>query len=178
MKQIVTISILLLLLFLVSCSDRPADSNPQEEFVFSVEAKNKDDRITIQNEQNTTVIDIKSPVGIGGASVTLESGVMPEQIMVRLHLHGLEEFRLISEQLTLIAAIPTSGGFTAQSQRKILGDSEQPMVPIDPLWLKVEIVSSVQDIPLQDGYFEIRIPQAFLEQSGNAFEIQWIDFYR
>ena len=46
------------------------------------------------------------------------------------------------------------------------------------LWLKIEIASDSQKIPVQDGYFEIVIPKEFIQQAGKSFEIQWIDFYR
>lgn len=176
MKQIVTITILLLNLFLISCSEdtTAAQDNPG----FSVELKNLGDGIAFQHNDDRTIIDIVSPLGIGGAKFTLRSGTMPRQINVWLHLKGLEEFRLISEQVTVAASIPSSEGMNAQGQRKIVGDSEEPILPFDPLRLELEIVSSSQEIPLQDGYFEIIIPKGFLQQSGGSFEIQWIDFYR
>lgn len=178
MKQIVSTTILLLHLFLVSCSDNPAGAASQDEPVFSVEVKNEDDHLDLQSEEDITTIDIESPIGIGSASFTLDSGEMPRQIIARLHLKGLEEFRLISSPVSVFASVPSSDGMNAQIQTKTSGTSELPMDPLDPLWLKVEIVSRSQDIPLQDGYFEITIPQEFLTQAGNSFEIQWIDFYR
>ena len=175
-KQIVLTTILLLPLFLISCSDKPAAA--QDDPAFSVQLKNIDDGIVFQHNDNTTIIDIVSPVGISSATFTLKSGQMPRQIKVWLHLKGLEAFRLISEQVTVAASIPSGDGLSAQSQRKISGASEQPILRFDPLWLKVEIVSTSQEIPLNDGYFEIVIPRGFLEQTGNSFEIQWIDFFR
>lgn len=176
MKQIVTITILLLNLLLISCSG--STTNVQDDPVFSVELKNLDDSIAFQHSDDRTIIDIVSPSGIGSAKFTLRSGEMPRQINIWLHLKGLEGFRLISEQVTLAASIPTSGGLNGQSQMKITGDSEGPISPFDPLKLKLDIISSSQEIPLQDGYFEIVVPGRFLEQSGNSFEIQWIDFFR
>jgi hypothetical protein len=176
MKQIVTITTLLLHLFLISCSGSASDI--QDDPVFSVELKNLGDGIAFQHSDDRTIIDIVSPSGIGNAKFTLRSGEMPRQINIWLHLKGLEGFRLISEQVTLAASIPTSGGLNDQSQMKITGDSEGPISPFDPLKLKLNIVSSSQEIPLQDGYFEIIIPNGFLQQSAGSFEIQWIDFFR
>jgi hypothetical protein len=178
MKQIVVITILLLHLLLMSCSSDPAGAGSQEDPIFSMEVKNSDDHVSLQYENNSTVIDIESPTGVGSARFRLESGVMPEQILVRLHLKGLEEFRLISTEVSIAASIPSSDGLNAQSQRKISENGEQPIRRLDALWLKVEIRSDSQSIPLQDGYFEIILPQRFIEQSGNSFEIQWIDFFR
>ncbi len=177
MKQIVTITILLLNLFLVSCSSNTT-ATQEDSPGFSVELQNLGDGVAFQHRDDGTIIDIVSPSGIGSAKFTLRSGEMPRQINIWLHLEGLEAFRLISEQVTLAASIPTSGGLNDQSQMKITGDSEGPISPFDPLKLKLDIVSSSQEIPLQDGYFEIVVPGRFLQQSGNSFEIQWIDFFR
>lgn len=178
MKQIVTTTILLLHLILVSCYSNPSGAAAQEEPVFSVEVKNPDDQIVLQQEDKTTIIDIESPLGIGQATFKLDSGEMPREIIARLHLKGLEEFRLISSPVAVFASVPSSDGLNAQIQTKTSGTSVLPMLPSDPLWLQVEIVSSSQAIPLQDGYFEVIIRQAFLIQAGNSFEIQWIDFFR
>lgn len=176
MKQIVTITILLLNVFLISCSDNTR--SVQDDPVFSAELKNVDDSIAFQHNRDRTIIDIVSPSGISSAKFTLRSGEMPRQIHIWLHTTGLEAFRLISEQVTLVASIPTSGGLNDQSQVKIVGDSEGPISALDPLKLKLDIVSSSQEIPLQDGYFEIVIPRSFLQQAGDTFEIHWIDFFR
>lgn len=120
-------------------------------------------------------IAIHSPFGIGSAAFQLESGDMPEEIVVQLHLQGLEEFRLISEQVTVAASV--SGG-NVQSQREISGNSEQALGSFDALWLDIQIVAESATIPLEDGYFEIHFPEELIEQSEGLFEIHWIDFFR
>lgn len=166
-------------LLLTACAGQSAGAESQEQPDFSVEVKNNDDQISILYEQDTAVIEIKSPSGIGSATVVLESGEMPEQIIARLHLQGLEEFRLISSDQNIISAsIPGSMGIQAQSQAKVSGNGEQVIRSSDPLWLDIEIVSDSQQIPLQDGYFEIAFPMEFIKQSGSSFEIRWIDFFR
>jgi hypothetical protein len=165
-------------LLLTACAGRSARAQSQGEPFFSVELKNSNDQITIQYENDTTIIAINSPRGIGSATFTLESGTTPQRIMVQLHLNGLEEFRLIAEQNIISASIPSSGRIQVQSQRKISGNYEQVLRPNDLLWLDIQIISDSQKIPLKDGYFEIIFPEEFIRESGNSFEIQWIDFYR
>ncbi len=178
MKQIVVYTILLSSLFLIACADQSARAQSQSEPVFSVTARNTDDDILLRFKDNTTTLEIHSPFGIGSAKFKLESGDMPQQIVVQLHLQGLEEFRLISDQVTIAASVSSSAGLKAQSQRKISGDSGQVMLAFDPLWLNIQIISDSQQIPLEAGYFEILFPKAFVQDSGGSFEIQWIDFYR
>ena len=179
MKQIVTFTtLLLMIIFPVSCSSQSPNAQPQDEPVFSVSVKNDDDQVNVQYEDGTTVIEIKSPIGIGAATFQLETGTLPDRIVTRLHLAGLEEFRLVSEQVTLAASIPSSGGLNAQSQRIISGNGEQVLRSFDALWLDIEIVSDAPKIPLENGHFEIVIPKEFVQTSGGSFEIQWIDFFR
>jgi len=92
----------------------------------------------------------------------------------------LEELRLVSDQTTIAASASSSNLFRVTDQRVISSGNEYSITPIDPLWMKIEIVSSqaIETIPLKDGYFEITISNEFVQNSGDSFEIQWIDFYR
>lgn len=148
--------------------------------MFTVTTKNPDDQIDIKNEKVITTVDVYSPTGIGSAQFALESGSMPERMVLRLHLKGLEELRLVSDQTTIAASASSSNLFRVSDQRVISSGNEYSITPIDPLWMQIEIVSgqAIETIPLKDGYFEITISNEFIQNSGDSFEIQWIDFYR
>lgn len=165
---------------LISCGGRSANAQSGDEPVFTVIAKNQDDQIEIQHEHGIAMVDIHSPSGIGSASIALESGKMPETIILRLHLKGLEDFRLSSGQMAIAASVPSSGMSEAMNQRLISSGKESSLTPGHPLWLDVEIISNQADqkIPLEDGYFEIRLPKIVIQKAGNSFTVQWIDFYR
>lgn len=175
MKQIVVYTTLLVSVFLIACTNRPANAQADGEPVFAVSAAQGDDEITLQTEDNTTVIDIHSPTGIGSAVFRLEAGRLPAQIVVQLHLRGLEEVRLVAEEVTVVASV---SGEQVQSQRKISGNSEQALGSFDALWLNIQIVAESATLPLDAGYFEIHVPEELLERSGGRFEIHWIDFFR
>jgi len=177
MKYLVLHTSLLMCLFLISCASQPAsaqDSKPE----FRVTAKNADDRITVLDEDSQTVIDIHSDFGIGSASFELVSGSMPDPLLLRLHLKGLEDFQLISSQTIVAASISSSGVFHFISQRVVSSTLDQPILSIDPLWMNIDIVSENRKIPLEEGYFEITLPREFIRNAGNSFEVKWIDFYR
>jgi len=167
-------------IFIMSCASQPANAQSGGEPVFSVITKNQDDQIDIQQENGITTVDIHSPTGIGTAKFELESGAMPEKLILRLHLTGLEEFRLVSNQTTIAASGSSSEAFDLTGQSVIASGNEYFITPIDPLWMKIEIVSdqSNKTIPLKKGYFEVIVPQEFVRSAGNSFEVQWIDFYR
>ena len=50
-------------LLLTACAGQSAGAESQEQPDFSVEVKNNDDQISILYEQDTAVIEIKSPSG-------------------------------------------------------------------------------------------------------------------
>ena len=167
-------------IFIMSCASQPANAQSGSESVFTVTTKNQDDQIDIQNENSLTIVDIHSPTGIGTAKFELQSGAMPEKLILRLHLTGLEEFRLASNQATIAASGSSSGVFNVTNQSVIAAGNEYSITPIDPLWTKVEIVSGKANkkIPLEEGFFEITVPKEFIRSAENSFEIQWIDFFR
>lgn len=168
----------LLSVLLVSCAGQPASAQSGEP-VFVVTAKNTDDQISIQFDNSAALIDIISPSGIGAATFELESGSMPEQVVLRLHLQGLEEIRLTSSQTSIAASVSNSDPSEVH-QRIAAASINTPILPGQPLWMEIEIVSeqAVETLPLEEGYFEVTVPRDFLQKAGNSFEAEWIDFHR
>jgi hypothetical protein len=166
-------------LLLVCCGSGPIGAQPHEP-AFIVITKNPDDQVDIQFENSTTLIDIQSPTGIGSAAFELESGTMPENMTLRLHLKGLEQFRLTSAQDQIAASVSSGETVHLDEQTIYSSGTESPLLPRHPLWMEIEIVSSQTEkkIPLEEGYFEITVPQEFIRNVGKTFEIEWIDFYR
>jgi hypothetical protein len=171
--------IILLSLLLASCGGASAHAQPGQP-AFVVITKNPDDQVGIQYENATALIDIQSPTGIGSATFELDSGDMPGEMILRLHLHGLEQVRFNSAQDRIAASVSSSDPFNVSDQRILSAGEEIPLLPGHPLWMEIEVVSELAEktIPLEEGYFEIRVPRKFIEQAGNSFEIEWIDFYR
>lgn len=179
MKYFVVYTILVSL-SLISCASQPADAQAGGETVLNVTTKSQDDQINIQHEDNVTTIDIYSPTGIGTATFELKLGPMPESLVLRLHLAGLEQFKLVSDQTTLASYGSSSDMFNVTGQSVIAAGNEYAITPIDPLWMKVEVIPGRVDkkTPSGEGYFEIIVPSEFIRRAGNSFEIQWVDFFR
>lgn len=177
MKYLVVHASLLMCLFLVSCASRNVsaqDSKPE----FRVTVKNKDDKITILDENSQTVIEIHSDIGIGSATFELVSGTMPDTLLLRLHLIGLEDLRVISSEATVSASVSAGEAAFPVSERIVSSNVEFPILSVHPLWVNIEIVSENKNVPLEEGYFEITIPREFIRNAGTSFEVRWIDFYR
>lgn len=169
----------LIIVLLVSCTTQPPPSNGQTP-EFRITPAKPEDVVTVADESGATIFDIQSVSGIGSASVEVVSGTLPESVTVRLHTTGLEEFRLSYNETIIAASIPSGEGFGNPSERLLSSDGESPITALHPLWMKIKIVSnqSIQKIPLEEGYFEITFPKEFAQDSGGAFEISWIDFFR
>ena len=166
----------LVCLLLSACAESTASLEP----VFLTTLKNETDRVTVENQEAMTVIDIQSPSGIGSLRLDLESGTLPEKILLRLHLAGLEEFRLSSEKISLLASISNGGGLTDTHQRIVSPGVETPITPNHPYWLNIRRVPDEMNPNMSPGgeYFEVELSKQILDELGNSFEVLWIDFYR
>jgi hypothetical protein len=147
-------------------------------------AKPQDDA-ELKFEDGRMLIDIRSDGGIGGASITWAAAPAVPPVL-RLHLRGLEELRLIGGNLetggveTIVSVASTAPHTVRQSTRSD-GEAElQPIVEGDPAWLDVSWSpgGEAAGFPLQDGYFDVTLADTRLTQAGTQLELRWIDFYR
>jgi hypothetical protein len=146
---------------------------------FSITTSNPDDAVTFTYADGTAYFDVAAPRGIGKAQIERTAGDMPERIVFRLALKGLENFVLTFGQERVEISIPTTGAPTPiAASRRGASTEDVPLFPDNPLWMPVRIIASGQTIPLSDGHFEIQAPRALLESDTRLFGIEWIDFYR
>jgi len=169
---------LLAALSLVSGCTSPRRSDPP---VFSLHPESEGGNelsATVQDE--TALIYVQSLSGIGSAWVELVGGAFPEKMVLRLKLRGLEQFRLAYGDMVILASVSSAnGGSVQQSIRTAEGD-EQPHASGSPYWMDIQIVADqgASHIPLDQGYFEITLPEDFIREGPRTFYFQWIDFYR
>src|SRR3972149_537071 len=74
---------------------------------FNVAPDGDGNELTLSAADETALIDVHSQSGIGSATVELVSGAPPENIVLRLHLQGLEEFRLSYAGTVVAASVPS-----------------------------------------------------------------------
>lgn len=117
------------------------------------------------------IIDVRSKTGIGEMILKGLSKYAGKKLIFRLHLNGLENFKLITKNLCFKFSISTSSGKTFQT----LSDS--------PEGLELEI-SNEHSMSFQvtrntcDKYYEIEIPPTVTQYFRKTIKIGWIDFYR
>jgi hypothetical protein len=141
----------------------------------------------IHYESDMTIIDLRSKSGIGSVDISYDPGSQSPDLVLRLHLRGLENLRLQAGDTTVEASVSSSHPHeTRQSAASENGGSVE-MNSTDPLWLNIMIVnndtSEQVKIPLEDGYFQVAIPQEVFpgehdSEEDRLLSVSWIDFYR
>ncbi|MFN8475195.1 MAG: hypothetical protein U0822_23635 [Anaerolineae bacterium] len=136
--------------------------------------------MTTTIEGDTAIVDIRSPRGIGGATVDLGAQAV-KRVVLRLHLKGLEELRFQYGDTVVKVSLPSYGPPEPRESVATTAQSEQPIGPNSTYWMKVTIVpesGAAARIPLESGYIEVEAPPAFFQSGATSFTTSWVDFYR
>ncbi len=146
---------------------------------FNATTKKAEDRIEFSEKDGTTIASVRSPSGIGSATIRRTSGDWSVHMTLRLHLQGLEGLKVSNGKLKLVAAV------AGTDNKRFLNVSEDANQSSEPTKLaEYEIRAFGRDgrpsnvLPLKDGYFEVRLPKALFADNPESITINWIDFYR
>lgn len=168
-------SILLLGLLLLACTAcGPSQAEPQADAptppVYTITTQRDIDQITTSVGLDSVQVEIRSPSGIGSATVDSAAGAFPSRVAFRLYLAGLEEFTVTrSDGVILQLGVASSAPHTVwQSMSAATGES-QALDPDDAEWATVS--------PIDDG-FEILLDPTFSAEIGPTLTMRWIDFFR
>lgn len=162
----------LLLLGLAACSAAPAQSGPR----FRAVALQPGDDVTISDATGDVVFDITSEKGIGRIEFE-RLGAPPETVTMNLRIKGLEEFRFTWGDVRVTGHVSTQDGVVREDMSRA-GGQAAAIDETSPYWMPVRIEAASAQIPLEDGYFAVVAPPAFIEDAPTRFTVQWIDFYR
>ncbi|GAB5517597.1 hypothetical protein [Rhodopirellula baltica] len=153
--------------WVIACGDDPA---------FRITTKHDRDKVKIAAEEDRVVIEVQSPKGISQAVVERSDDQWPASVMLRLHLKGLERLQVINGKRMLEASVSSQDG-----QRRISKD-DSPLDAKHPSWMDIRMLDKdgepVRRIPLNEGYFEMQLPKALLDDNPKSITLKWIDFYR
>ena len=177
MSQPLAFAVLLVLMGMSNAVTVGDDKTP----TFKITTKRGTDTVEVKVEKDQTVFSIHSPFGISHAVIERTQEEWPEGLVLRLHLKGLENFRASNGKVTLDAAVSSSD----DRQRVRLwkdGKEDSPLDSKSPHWMVIRMVGndgkSAKNIPLKDGFFEMRLPKVFFEANPKSITLNWIDFYR
>ena len=141
---------------------------------FAIQCRRPDDRVAIVTEGDAVIIDVVSPFGISNATITSSEPKWPDNMILRLHMGGLEGLSVASGARTLSASAQSHGEFTRRVQWT--SDLSTP----DPGLLKAFTADGqpTDKLPGKGGWFELTISAGMLSPADSKLEIHWIDFYR
>jgi hypothetical protein len=155
-------------------SPSTADEAPS---LFETELGPDEDRLRLFRQGGQTVIGISDPSGMGKATVKRKTPRWPVSMVVRLHLGGLESFRVGTGNIHVEWWVSSGGDnrtWIALSQ----GKAEVEIDRTSPYYTKLRIVGGNGKVPLRGGYFEVPIPAKLLKGNPQEITLRWIDFYR
>jgi hypothetical protein len=154
-----------LLILYVAVAMTACTGNQAPQFNITAD---KDNQLSLSIENETAVIDVQSPSGIGKADLEFLSGSYPARIILRLYIKKLEGFKLTYGRMTVSAS--SSGTSDTVTQSLIQSDgSEHAITSSSPLWM---------DIRPEPEYLEIKLPKTLTQEKPKSFSFEWIDFYR
>jgi len=152
-----------------------------EESKFKITMKHDNDKVEVTLEENTAIFSVRSPLGISQAVVERTGKHWPGEVTLRLHLKGLESFKVTNGKVMIETAVSSHGD---EQRARLWNDGDEGVVleAKDPYWMDVRIFSDAKEptktIPLVDGYFEMRLPKTLFDENPNSITISWVDFFR
>ena len=154
-------------------------TNTVKETQFKITTKRDNDKVEVQVESGKTVFSVHSPFGISQTVIERTDENWSDIVMLRLHLKGLENFKISNGIITLEAAVSSQDGKLRLWKD---GKEDEPLDAKSPHWMEIRMVGNdgkpTTTIPLKDGYFEIQLPKALFEDNPKSITVNWIDFYR
>lgn len=175
-SHLLTITFLFLpaIMGIMNCVTTCEDDPP-----LKITTKRDDDKAEVAFEQDKAVVSVQSPLGISQAIIKRGDNKWPTSVMLRLHLKGLENFKVTNGNVTVEAALSSQDGKVRLWKDN---DETQLLDAKHPYWMEIRMVGKdgkpAKTIPLKDGYFEMQLPKALFEDHPNSITLNWIDFYR
>jgi hypothetical protein len=155
------LALVLLLVGVVGCMTL------SQQPVFEVLTK-EGDSVETAVTQNAVIFNITSQTGIGSAEAALVNGQMPETILFRLYLKGLEDFKFSYDDIVITTAVSSTG---EQRVLRTVTEAGEPISAVDSR-------DFYMPVRVEADYFEIEAPANFYTSEYESFTISWIDFYR
>jgi hypothetical protein len=168
----------------IASAPAPADSNAvntaASPAAFEITCK-EPGTCTATNQDGRVVLVIRGGRGIGQASVRPGPDGWPKEVLLRVHLRGLESLTLSAGESKLAASVSSQSGNERRLHLWKNGKESPPLTKDSPYWMEITTHDAqgrpVQGIPPAGGWFEMRLPPP-LCPTTNGLTLAWINFYR
>ena len=81
-----------------------------DEHQFKITTKRDNDKVEVKTESDKAVISVRSPFGISQAIIERADENWRDTVILRLHLNGLENFKVTNGKITLESALSSQDG--------------------------------------------------------------------
>jgi hypothetical protein len=161
------------------CQSASEESNLDEESVTSGEELPPIAELTFQTRESTKeklVTEISSLRGIGRGAIAAPGDSWPDEVILQLHLRGLESLSVEADGVIWEVNVSSSPKFTVTSRYT---NADQASVTEEPIVYVMPDKQSVSTIPLPEGqFFEIVLPRKLFDSNPAEIKLAWVDFYR
>ena len=180
---LVTLSVL----FTMSACSSPEEEKPVSTASVTVIPEKDDISSEVHYESDQTIVALRSESGIGSVDISYDPGSQSPELVLRLHLKGLENLRLQAAGTAVEASISSSKPHEIRQSADSGSGGFVEIKPSNPLWLDITTMSyypgAQGDIPLEDGYFQVVMPSEIYSgepdsEESHMLSVSWIDFYR
>ncbi len=152
------------------------------EEAFRATTKHADDTVELHTAKNRVLFSVESPTGISSATIKRITKEWPRQVVLRLHLKGLERLTISNGDTTLNLSV-SSHREDPLVQLWLNNEEDAALNTTSRFWMRVHRVDTEKLSPNENPtksrrYYEMQLPQALLAGSANTLTAKWIDFYR
>jgi hypothetical protein len=106
---------------------------------FKITAKRDDDRVDVKAEKDKVILSVQSPFGISQAVIERAGEKWPDAVVLRLHLKGLENFKVTNGKVKLEASASLQDGKPVMRLWQD-GKEDAPLDAKSPFWIDVRSV--------------------------------------
>ena len=173
--------------FSISACNSQGEEKPASAASITVKLGKDDISSEVHYESDKTTVGLRSESGIGSVDISYNPGSQSSELILQLHLEGLENLRLQAADTIVEASVSSSNPHEIRQSTSTGNGGIVEINPTDPLWLDIRIVNNDAcaqgEIPLEDGYFQAVVPAEIFSgetdpAEGYILSVSWIDFYR
>ena len=140
---------------------------------FQIKCRKPDDAVRVSTEGGRVVFDITSGSGIGGATIGRAGQHWPDEVVLRVHLKGLESLRMAGGGAAVRVSVLSHNGHPRLLHLQRGDEREGPeLTKGDAGWTDVRAMDAegkiIDGLPGEGGWFEMVVPRVVLSDEGDV----------
>ena len=129
--------------------------------------------VALTGDKKEANVDIHCERGIDSCYLVRSGETWPKEIVLKLHLRGLESLKVSHGNSAIEWSVASTGDHAARASY-YSGKRVAELTAADPLFSEARLIKGKEGA----SYFQVAIPAKPLESNPPRIKVQWIDFYR